>query len=110
MSAVNAASSSGVFRCRLCVAPRHLGANGRARRTPACGKGLVFSLKSFLQDQLVERQLGDSPLQAVVLALEIFEALGLVELQAAVLASPEIVALLRDADASTNRADRLTLA
>src|SRR5438876_382807 len=83
--------------------------NARARRTPASGKGLVFSLESFLQDQFVDRQLGDSPLQALVLAIEILETLGLVELQTAVLAPPAIIALLRDAEASTDRANRLTL-
>ena len=69
----------------------------------------MFSLESFLQDQFVERRLGDSPLQALVLAIEILETLGLVELQTAVLAPPAIIALLRDAEASTDRANRLTL-
>ena len=81
---------------------RDIGVNGRAQRTPACGKGLVFSLESFLQDQLVERQLGHGLLQPIVLAFEILQALGLVELQAAILAPPAIVALLRDADASAS--------
>ena len=81
------ASSDAVSASRVAVrrqnthaAPRHPGANGRALRTPACGKGLVFSLESFLQDQLVERQLGHGLLQPLVLAFEILEALGLVEL------------------------------
>ena len=74
--------------------------SGHAQRTPACGKGLVFSLESFLQDQPVERQLGHGLLQPLVLAFEILEALGLVELEATVFASPAIVALLRDTDAS----------
>ena len=69
---------------------------------PLAGKGLVFSLESFLQDQLVQRQLGYRLLQALVLAFEILETLSLIELQAAVLAPPAIVALLRDADTSTH--------
>src|SRR5450432_3703302 len=105
MSAVKAASSSGVFRCRLCVA-RGCPTTEHARRseTSRCertcstharsGKGLVFSLESFLQDQFIQRQLGDRPLQAVVLAIEILQTFGLVELQTAVLAPPAIVALL----------------
>jgi hypothetical protein len=84
--------------------------SGRAQRTPAYGKGLVFSLESFLQDQLAQRRLGHRLLQALVLTLEILKALGLVELEATVFTPPAIVALLRDIDASTHRADRLTLA
>ena len=102
MQAVSAASSSGTFRCRLCVARgcptkaharrSETGANGRAERTPACGKGLVFSLEGL--DQLVERQLRHRLLQTIVLAFEFLQTLRLVELQAAVLAPPAIVALL----------------
>jgi len=79
--------------------PKSEGASARARRTLASGKGLVFSLEGFLQDQLVERKLRHRLLQAVVLAFKIFEALGLIELQTAVGSPPTIVALLRDADA-----------
>ena len=46
---------------------------------------------------------------ALLSLLHFLEALGLVELQTAVLAPPAIIALLRDAEASTDRANRLTL-
>ncbi len=64
--------------------PKSPAASARGRRTPASGKGLVFSLEGFLQDELVQRQLGDGPLQAIVLAFEILQTLGLIELQTAV--------------------------
>ncbi|RUP07394.1 hypothetical protein [Hyphomicrobium sp.] len=44
----------------------------------ACAKGLVFSLESFLKDELVERQFGYRLLQALILPFEILEALGLI--------------------------------
>src|SRR5437868_6219458 len=108
MPAVKAASSSDVLRRRLCV-ERGCPTTVQAQRTSASGKGLVFSPEGFLQDQLVERQLGHRPLEPAVLLLHFLEALGLVELQTAVLAPPAIIALLRDAEASTDRANRLTL-
>src|SRR5690606_1816095 len=80
------------------------------RHTPASGKGSVFSRERLLQDQLVERQFGNGLLQAVVLTFEILEPLGLIELQPAVLTPPSVIALLRDADPSADRADRPPLA
>ena len=44
---------------------------------------------------------------APVLALEILQKPGLVQLQAAVLSAPAIVTLLRHADVTTNLTDRL---
>jgi hypothetical protein len=81
-------------RCKR-DAPRREVESGRAQRTPACGKGLVFSPESFLQDQLVERQFGHRPLEPAVLLLQFLEALGLVELQTAAL-GPPVVGLVRD--------------
>src|SRR6185312_13947766 len=76
---------------------------------PACGKGSVFSRQSFLQDLLVERQLRNSYLQPLVLALELLQPLGLINLQAAVLAPPFIIGLLRDPGAPADLARRLPL-
>ena len=95
-------------RCRR-DAPRWKFESGRAQRTPASGKGLVFSPESFLQDQLVERQLRPRPLEPAVFLLQFPEALGLVELQTAVLAPPAIITLLRDAKTSADGANRLAL-
>src|SRR5665647_481634 len=105
--AVSASPAAVRRRCRR-DAPRWEVESGRAQRTPASGKGLVFSPESFLQDQLVERQLRNRPLEPAVLLLHFPETLGLVELQTAVLAPPAIIALLRDAEAPTDRANRLT--
>src|SRR5690606_22843245 len=47
--------------------------------------------KSFPQDQFVQRQLRYRLLQPFVLAFEILQPLGLVELQAAVLPAPPVI-------------------
>src|ERR1700730_16392298 len=106
MSAVKAASSSDVLRRRLCVA-RGCPTTVQARRSETGSRertcatharfreGLSISPEGFLQDQLVERQLRHRPLEPAVLLLHFLEALGLVELQTAVLAPPAIIALVR---------------
>src|SRR5688572_1133743 len=91
------------------VARRWPVASARDPRTPACGEGLVFSRQSFLQDLLVQRQLRDRLLQTLVLALELFQALGLINLQASVLAPPFVVGLLRDPCATADLARSLPL-
>jgi hypothetical protein len=70
------------------------GASVRNERTLAYGKGLVFSLQSFLEDQLVQRQLRDRLLQPGILLLKVLEPLGVVELEATLGAPPPIVTLL----------------
>jgi hypothetical protein len=61
------------------------------------------------ENELVQCHLGDGSLQAVVLAFEILQALGLIELQTAVVAPPAVVALLRDVEAPADGTDRLPL-
>ncbi len=60
------------------------------------------SLRGFLQDQLLERQISDGTAKAPVLALEILQTPGLVQLQTAVLPAPSVVTLLRHADVTTD--------
>ena len=54
-------------------------------------KGLEVSLGRFFQDQLVQRQLGHSPLQLSVLSLELLKLARLVDAEPAVLGSPAVV-------------------
>ncbi len=65
---------------------------------------LVFSLKSFLQDQLGEYQHRDRLLQSLVLALQILECLRLVKLQTAIVSAPPMRTLLRNVRASASGA------
>jgi hypothetical protein len=88
-------------------------ASARAPRTLVCGKGSVFSRQSFHQDLLVQRELGTALLEALVLALELLQPLGLIDLQAAVLTAPLVVGLLRrggqfSAPMSASGAGRIT--
>jgi len=56
---------------------------------PLHGRGEPYiSRQGFLQDLFVERQLRNSLLKPLVLALEFLEPLGLINLQAAVPAPP----------------------
>ena len=59
-------------------------------------------IDGFLDDDIVERQLGDGLHKSVVLALEFFEALRLVELEPAVHTPPIVIDLLRDSDATAD--------
>lgn len=53
------------------------------------GRGEPYiSREGFLQDQLVQRELGDGLLQPLVLPLKLLQPLRLVELQAAVFTPP----------------------
>ena len=63
----------------------------------------------FLQDQLVQRQLGYGSLQPIILPLELFPTLGLINLQPTVLTRPLVVGLLRDPDAQADLAGPLAL-
>ena len=74
-----------------------------------------ISREGFLQDQLVQRELGDGLLQPLVLAFEILQPFGLVEFQSAVLPAPLVVGLLRDTEGpfrtmSTSPFERLEIA
>src|SRR3990170_8339903 len=61
------------------------------------------SLGSLLQDQLVQRQVGDRPAQTPVLRLQILQPLHLVRLQTTILLTPAVVRHFAYAD----RADRI---
>jgi hypothetical protein len=60
--------------------------------------GLTTFLGDLLEHLLVQGQLGDEALEAGVLGLQLFEALGLVGLEAAVLVAPAVEGLLADAE------------
>jgi hypothetical protein len=66
---------------------------------------LEVSLGGLFQDQLIEGEIGNGPLQAGVPPLQVFEPLDLIHLEAAVLVTPEIIGLFGDtertADVST---------
>ena len=51
-------------------------------------RGLEVSLGSLLQDQLVQRQVGDRLAQPHILSLQILQPFHLVRLQAAILLTP----------------------
>jgi hypothetical protein len=51
-----------------------------------------------LQDQLVQREVGDGLAQALVLGFQLLHALDLVRLQAAVLLTPAVIRDLGDPD------------
>src|SRR3546814_1355648 len=55
----------------------------------------------LLQDQLVERQVGDRPPEPKILLLQILHAPRLVGLQTAILLAPAIIGLLGDRDPPT---------
>ena len=61
----------------------------------ATSPGSVFSRGGLLQDGFVQLRLGQQPLEAGVLPLQLIEAPGLVQLQAAVLVAPAVLTLLR---------------
>ena len=63
----------------------------------------VVGSVGLLQDQLVQRQVGDGLPQSAVLQFEFFQPLNLIELQAAELIAPAMVGHLAHAD----RADRV---
>src|SRR4029453_1636867 len=91
------------------VVRRWLAASVRGPRTLACGKGSVFSRQGFLQDEVVQGELGDRLSQALVLAPAFLQPLGLIDLQAPVLSPPLVIGLLRDPGAPTDLACGLTL-
>jgi hypothetical protein len=58
---------------------------------------------------LVQRKIGDSPLETAVLLLKFLETTGLLNLQPAIFLSLSVIALLRYANPPANLADRSTL-
>ena len=83
---------------------------GRGPRRPAAALGSVFSRGHLFQDQLVHGQLGHHPLEASIPQLELLEALGLVDLEAAVRLAPAEVGMVSDADDLAGLVDRCALA
>jgi len=79
----------------------------RAQHSAGDARGLEVSLGGFLQDQLVQRQIGDRASQLQVLALELLEASGLLDLQAAVFLALPIVRLLGDPQGPADFGHRL---
>ena len=70
-----------------------------------CGaQGLPVSLSGFLENQLLQRQIGNSATETGVLTLKLLQTPGLVNLQAAILPTPskadiEMTKEVRDAGA-----------
>jgi len=62
-------------------------------------------LHYLLEHLLVQGQLGDEPLEAGVLGLQLLESPGLVLLEAAVLVTPAVQGLLADAEALADLGD-----
>src|SRR5829696_636986 len=74
-----------------------------ARCRPGDARGLEVSPGCLLQDQLVQRQVGNRSAQPRVLSLEILQSLDLIALEPAKLLAPAVVRDLRN----PNRAYRL---
>src|SRR5215208_369272 len=68
----------------------------RARCRPGDARGLEVSLGCLLQDQLVQRQVGNRSAQPRVLSLEILQSLDLIALEPAKLLAPAVVRDLRN--------------
>src|SRR5262249_14970716 len=108
----SAAASSGPGRapCRPGAARRGRGRarRGRARPPRPASPGSEVSRGGLLEDGLVQLRLGQQPLQPRVLLLQVLEAAGLVELQAAVLLAPAIVRGLGDGEVLADLGDGRT--
>ena len=76
--------------------PTRRGAAGHAQRRRGAAWGSEVSPCRLLQDQLVQREIGHRLASALVLALQLLEPLGLIQLQPAELGAPAVVGLLRD--------------
>jgi hypothetical protein len=72
-----------------------------------CVKGSELSLDDFLQDLVVEGQVGDRPAQPRILLLDLLHPFGLANLQPAILLAPPVVGLLRHADRTHGLTRRL---
>ena len=71
-------------------------------------KGLELSPHDFLKDLVVQREIRDCAPKSGVFLLHIFHALGLVDLQAAILFAPAVVGLFGHTNGSRRRSCRLT--
>ena len=75
-----------------------------------CGaQGLPVSLSGFLENQLPQRQIGNSATETGVLTSKLLQTPGLVNLQAAILPTPTILTLFRYSDMPAYLANRLAL-
>ena len=72
--------------------------------------GLEVSLRGFLQDQRIEREIRHGSLQPGILSLQFLEAFGLIDLEPTVLIAPAVIRLFGDADRSTRLSNRLSFA
>jgi hypothetical protein len=77
--------------------------------TSAPARGALEVTPGGLEDELVEAQIRDRPSQVRVLALEVLEALGLGQRQAAWLLAPAVVAHFADAEGLDYLGDLLAL-
>ena len=73
----------------------------------AFAPGSVFSLGDFLQDQLIDREIGYGALRPSILSLKLFESLGLIHLHAAIDFTPAIVGLIGNTELLTDLRDVL---
>ena len=71
--------------------------------------GLRSFPSGLLQDELVEREIRDSPAQPRVLGLKVLQSLDLLAFEPAVLVAPAIVRHLRDTDGADSIRDGLPL-
>ena len=82
---------------------------GRGTRLFGASPGSEVSRGRLSKDCVVERYVGNELLQASVLLLELLQALGLVELETAVLLPPALVGLLGDSDLLASLGNALAL-
>ena len=82
---------------------------GRGTRLFGASPGSEVSRGRLSKDCVVERYVGNELLQAGVLLLELLQALGLVELETAVLLPPALVGLLGDSDLLASLGNALAL-
>src|SRR4249919_1543305 len=81
----------------------------RAQMPAGVARGLQFSVGDISQHLLLQRQIGDKLLQPPVFILELLQALGLINVQTAVLLAPAIKRLLRRSNFFAGSSDVLTL-
>ena len=82
---------------------------GRGTRLFGASPGSEVSRGRLSKDCVVERYVGNELLQASVLLLDLLQALGLVELETAVLLPPALVGLLGDSDLLASLGNALAL-
>ena len=82
---------------------------GRGTRLFGASPGSEVSRGRLSKDCVVERYVGNELIQASVLLLELLPALGLVELETAVLLPPALVGLLGDSDLLASLGNALAL-